>query len=358
MQASVTIAQNGCSVAALQRPADADGGARRRHLARESDDSRGRYAGDLFRPRGILALEGGRKLVEADGAAVEEVTVVELLRPKRVAERQDQGGIGIGPDGQPFDGATVVEILGGGSHVDEAHALFAHRVEAALDVMQGGAAGVDLGVLARHPTEGDEQLAVLGQHVPAGVHGHQLVHRRHDVRHQHACCPQAVGILVAHVAADRIQEAVDLALRVMEASGARPAVGAAEDRTVGVGALHARQFPGEEIQRLVPWQLDERFLAAPLGIGAGALLEPALAHGRPAYAQPRHLVGQHVQADRRGIGVLGERMQARGLAGFVVLDLVDAPMGGGEGALVGHGFRRPWRWRGNGRCPWGRYRTP
>ena len=261
---------------------------------------------------------------------------MQVLRQQRVAERQDQGGVGVGPDRQPLDGAAGVEVVGRRRHVDEAHALGAHAVEPALHVMLGGAAGIDLAVLVRHAAEGDEELAMLGHHVPRRVHGHQLVHRRHDVRHQHARRAQAVEILVAHIAADRIQEAMDLALRVMEAAGARPAVGAAEDRAVGVRVLDPLEFLGDEIERLVPLELDERLLAALFGSSAGAFLQPALAHRRTAHAQPRHLVGQHVQADRRGIGILGERMQPHRLAVVVVLDLVDAPMGGGEGALMGH----------------------
>jgi hypothetical protein len=132
---------------------------------------------------------------------------------------------------------------------------------------------------------------MLGHDVPRRVHGHQLVHRRHDVRHQHARSTQAVGILVPHIAADRVQEAMDLALRVMEAAGARPAVGAAEDRAVGVLVLDPLELIGDEIERLVPLDLDEGLLAALFGIGAGALLQPALAHRRAPHAQARYLVG-------------------------------------------------------------------
>ncbi len=335
-------------MAALQRPVDADRGARRRHLAGKRRDARGGYAGDLLGPRRVLAGERGRELVEAHRVAGEEVAVVQVLRQQRVAERQDQRGVGVGADRQPFDGAAGVEIVGGRRHVDEAHALGAHAVEAALDVMLGGAAGIDLAVLVRHAAEGDEELAVLGHHVPRRVHGHQLVHRRHDVRHQHARGAQAVGILVAHIAADRIQEAMDLALRMMEAAGARPAVGAAEDRAVGMRVLDALQLLGDEIERLVPLDLDEGSPGRASQARRRAFLQPALAHRWPAHAQPRHLVGQHVQADRRGIGILGEGMQARGLAVVVVLDLVDAPMGGGEGALMGHWvlLTLTWQWTG------------
>src|SRR5205085_9564227 len=43
-------------------------------------------------------------------------------------------------------------------------------------------------------------------------------------------------------------------------------------------------------------------------------------------------------ADRRGIGILREGMELGRLSGVVVLDLIDTPMGGGEGALAGHGL--------------------
>ena len=67
------------------------------------------------------------------------------------------------------------------------------------------------------------------------------------------------------------------------------------------------------------------------------MLQPAPAHGRPAHAQARHLVGQHVQADRRGIGIFREGVQTSGLAVVVVFDFVDAPVGHGERALMSHG---------------------
>ena len=316
----------------------------------------GGNAGDLLGPGRVLRLavglaaQVGREPVEAHGAAVEELAVIKLLDEQRVAERQDHGGVGVGSDRQPFDVAAVVEVFAGRRHVDEAHTRFAHRIESCLHMVQRGAAGVDLGVLARHAAEGDEELAILCQHVPAGVHGHQLFHRRHDVRHQHARRPQAVGILVADVAADRIQEAMDLALGMMKSAGARPAVRAAEDRAVGMLRLYTRELLRDQIERLAPRQFDERVLATALGMAAGAMLEPALAHGRSAHPQARNFVGQHVQSDRRRIGILGERVQTHGFAVVVVLDLVDSPMGGGKGSLVGHlCLTLPWRWRGTDR---------
>ena len=138
-----------------------------------------------------------------------------------------------------------------------------------------------LGIKIVNDTSSDARLALFGTH--------QLFHRGHDVRHQHARGTQAIGVLVAHVAADRIQESMDLALGVMEAAGARPAVGAAEDRPVGMLRLYAREFLGHEIERLVPRHLDERLLASTLGMAAGPVFQPAFAHRRPAHAQARDL---------------------------------------------------------------------
>ena len=165
------------------------------------------------------------------------------------------------------------------------------------------------------------------------------------MRHQHEGGADAVVIHVAHVAADQVEEAMQLALGVMETPGARPAVGAAEDRPVAEIALHAAELARHQVEGLVPRYFDEGLGAAPLREGARTLLEPAPAHGGTAHAQARHLVGQHVQADRRGIGILREGMQTGGLAGLVVFDFVDAPVGHGERALMSHGTARP---RGRG----------
>src|SRR5690242_9296947 len=118
-----------------------------------------------------------------------------------------------------------------------------------------------------------------------------------------------------------------MALGMVEPSGTRPAIGAAENGLVAGFAYYAAELAGHQIKRLVPGNLDKRLGAAALGEDAGTLLEPALADGGATHAQAFDLVGQHVQADRRGIGILRKGMQLDGLAGLVVLDFVDAPMG-------------------------------
>src|SRR5947209_9669338 len=100
------------------------------------------------------------------------------------------------------------------------------------------------------------------------------------MRHRHARGAEAVGVDAAHVAAERVEEAMHLALRVMEAPGARPAVGPAEDRRVAVRVNHALEFAGQTLRRLFPVELDEGVRAAPLACRARPMLEPALAECR------------------------------------------------------------------------------
>src|SRR6266481_8069987 len=127
----------------------------------------------------------------------------------------------------------------------------------------------------------------------------------------------------------------------MKTPGTRPAIGAAEDRMVAEIALDATEFASHQVECFIPRHFDEGLGAAALREGAGTMLEPALAYGGTAYAQARHFVGQHVQPDRRGIGIFREGMQMDGLAGLVVFDLVDAPMGQRQRSWMLHGRSGP-----------------
>jgi hypothetical protein len=69
---------------------------------------------------------------------------------------------------------------------------------------------------------------------------------------------------------------MNLALRVMEAARARPAVGTAEDGTRAARVADARQLVPQQVERLLPADGDE-FVAAAAIIRAGAPLKPAAA---------------------------------------------------------------------------------
>ena len=200
-------------VRALQRPADADHGAPRRHLARQRNDAVGGNAGDPLRPGRVLGLavlfaaEIAAELLEADRVAVEEGLIVEALDQQRVAEREDHRGVGVGPDRQPFDIAARVEIVGRRRHIDEAHAGLAQAEQAAPDAWTVAPPALIWPFLRGTPpkeTKSSQCLASTSQLVWLGQ---QLLKRSHDMRHQHERSADAVIILVAHEPADRIEEA-------------------------------------------------------------------------------------------------------------------------------------------------------
>jgi hypothetical protein len=84
------------------------------------------------------------------------------------------------------------------------------------------------------------------------------------------------------IAAEHIQEPVDLALRVVETPGARPTVGAAENRRVALGVLDPAQFAGDEIEGFIPAQGDERLGAAAAEMALWPAFAPSLADHRLA----------------------------------------------------------------------------
>jgi len=95
----------------------------------------------------------------------------------------------------------------------------------------------------------------------------------------------------------------------MEAAGAGPAVGTAEDRGVAIGLLHPLEFTGNHVQRLVPRYGHKGFCAAsPAAVRP--VLQPALAdHGPTDAALGIHCVRDRLD-DRRRIGVAFEGMDA------------------------------------------------
>ncbi len=102
-------------------------------------------------------------------------------------------------------------------------------------------------VLHVHAAERDDELGVLEDRLPRGRAPQHLVGAADDVRQDHLGRAERVAVDRRGVAADAVQEAVQLALRVVEPAGARPAVRAAVDRLVAVLGAHpsaARRRPG------------------------------------------------------------------------------------------------------------------
>lgn len=121
---------------------------------------------------------------------------------------------------------------------------------------------------------------------------------------------------------------MQLALRVVKAPGARPAVGAAEDRLIAVIGANAVKLTCGEIQRSVPVELHVLVVGvtAPV-VGAGAVGKPAAPDRRLSHPRAG-AVGVGDVRDRGGrVRVVGVRPGIEQLP--VVGDLGD------EGAPVG-----------------------
>ncbi|MNZ84195.1 hypothetical protein D3C78_1029410 [compost metagenome] len=244
--------------------------------------------------------------------------------------------IGVGADGNPFHGTRGrIEVVADRADVDHAAAGARQPRQSGTHAVLGRAAGTDLGILRGNAAERHQQPGVRLHHVPAMVHGHEFIHGRDDMRHQHARRAQAVAVHAAHIAAHGVEHAVHLALGVVKAPSAGPAIGAAEDGLVAVGGAHPLDVPGHQIQRMLPFDFDERLAPAQLGPRARAFIQPAAAHRGPVHAHRRTVGVPHRQAYGRRIRVFGQRPQAPDLA-LMPVYLVHAPMGRSQFALLCH----------------------
>ncbi len=297
-------------VRTLQRPGHGEHGAVGGHGTGQRHNAFGRDAGDVGRPRRVLhdpvgrACEVGVDLVKAHAMLRQENRVVQAFLVERAGQRQDQRRVGVGANGYPLHRTAGVDIVADRADVDELHTGFVEPAQGLRHDVFADAARADLRIFCGHAAEADKQRGVLFEHAPAGVQRVHFIHGRHDVRHQHARRAQAVGVGMPHITAHGIEEAVHLALRVVKAPGAGPAVGTTEDRRVAVRLAHALQFTGNQVQRFVPRYLYELFLAAQPALRiccfAARCGKPAAPHGRPLHTQ-RTLDGvQHAQSYGRG----------------------------------------------------------
>jgi len=148
-----------------------------------------------------------------------------------VGERQHQCHIGADLDRQPPGAGRFRHVVAQRRDAVEYRAAargFLHRV--ALDV-PADAAACDVRVLQRHAAKSQYRIAMLGDLVPGHIVARDGLVASEDMRQDHGRGAGAVAVHRTYVAPERrVQKAMDLALRVMETSGAGPAIGAAEHR--------------------------------------------------------------------------------------------------------------------------------
>ena len=157
-------------------------------------------------------------------------------------------------------------------------------LQAAGEAVQAGTAVADTGVALGQPSKGDDQIAVLGHHRPARGLRYVAVKRTHNVGQQHQCRVVAVVSFGPDETALGVEEPLEQSLCVVHAPGARPAVGAGVDALVAVFCADAGDLTGEQVENLVPADLDEGVAATLAPLCRGAVLKPAGADRRTADA--------------------------------------------------------------------------
>ena len=345
---------------ALQRMRHGHQHALARQQTRDPRDVRGRHAADRRGPGRILGLAvraAHQVVLEAIPAFAEvaqERLVVPAIGHQLVHQRQHQRHVGARHGAHPLRRRVRRQVGGQRTDVQEAAAAprgLAHRV--ALDVPADAAAG-HARVLQRHAAEGQHHVGVRHDLFPGDVAAGHVVHAAQDVRQDHGRGARAVAVDRAHVAAQRgVQEAVHLALRVMEAAGAGPAIRTAEHRLRAVLVAHPSQFGGQQVQRVVPAERHV-IVASPARIRTRPAFQPAAPHHRRGDARRMvERVGE-VLDQRVGVGIARMRPHVeravfpggREHAPVRAMGQAAAVGTGRAGRGVDHGRIRGWRpWR-------------
>ena len=241
--------------------------------------------------------------VEAGAIARDKGAVPQIFDEQRVRERQHQRHVGADFDRQPPGAGRFRHVVAQRRDAVEYRAAARgplHRV--ALDV-PADAAACDIRILQRHAAEGQHRIGMLGDLIPGHVVARDGLIAAHHMRQDHGRGAGAVAVHRAHIAAERcVQKAMNLALRVVETSGAGPAVGATEDRGSAIFRSDPRQFIRKQIEHFVPGARNELLVEDARAVCAP--VQPRLAHHRPQNAGLVAHRGRKVLQDRGGRGVL------------------------------------------------------
>gem|GEM_PF-5991995 len=126
-----------------------------------------------------------------------------------------------------------------------------------------GAAAVDLGIAQRQSADGDKQLTLPRQLGKMGMLTVQRAQRPENMRQNALARGAAIGIGAGGVPAKALEKPVQLALRMVKASSAGPAVGAAVNRLIAAARLDRSQLASQQVQRHLPTDFDKGLLASP-----------------------------------------------------------------------------------------------
>ncbi len=254
---------------ALDRPGDIHHRPVAGHLPRQVGDALGVQAGNRRRPRRgfryaiVLAQQISAIGGKPDGMAGNKRLVVERLSDQHIAQGQQQCGIGARPNGQPLGFGHRAEVIAHRTDIDKPGAVGLHLIQPVLEHMVIGATAVDLGIAQRQSADGDKQLTLPGQLGKMGMLPVQRAQRPENMRQNTLARGAAIGIGAGGVPAKALEKPVQLALRMVKASSAGPAVGAAVDRLIAAARLDRAQLARQQVQGHLPADFDKGLFTSP-----------------------------------------------------------------------------------------------
>ena len=264
----------------LERPIRVDESPPRGHPARQRPDRLGRNPRQPRRPLGRLraavlgAAQVALEALEAGAVSREERAIAALLVDQGMREPEHDGDVRPGHDREPLGLDELGQIVTYRAQQHELRPAGLHRGEMVPEGMPARSAGAHHRVLERDAAEADEQLRVALDHRPGGRPVEVPAHVPEDVGHDDGEGAVAVTVLAADESPEAVEEAMKLALRVVEATRARPAVGAAIHRLAAVSVVDAAELPRQKVHGRRPADRHER-LGAPAPVGPRTAVEPA-----------------------------------------------------------------------------------
>ena len=172
---------------------------------------------------------------------------MQALGNQRMREAEHQRDIGAGPDRMPESGQVFRQIVAQRPDQMKLDAALSRRAEPLAGDMPARAAAADIVVLQCHAAEGEDQRALRDQLVPAHIVTGDGALRADHMRQDHRGGARAIAADRADIAAEKVQKAVELVLRVVKPAGAGPAVGPAEHVMRSVPRIDASQLRGETV---------------------------------------------------------------------------------------------------------------
>ncbi len=109
-----------------------------------------------------------------------------------------------------------------------------------------------------------------------------------DVGNDHFSGGVTVRVTLGRVPADGREKPMKLALGMVEPAGARPPVGATEDRLVTVVGANPVELGSRQVKCRLPIDLDEWINPPEVTAATGTSLKPALSDGGMEHPAPRH----------------------------------------------------------------------